>query len=136
LSTLTLTHLRMEKRLTRLLDQFYGERRVQFGLSMILGANILVPDVLVLAGDRPVLHRGILNELPLLCVEVLSPPRQTEAVLARCARYRNAGIPFSWVVDTAGRKAWEYAAPQQAAREVTKMFSGPCQLRLRDIFAE
>jgi hypothetical protein len=126
----------MEKRLTRLLEQFYGERRVQFGLSMILGSDILVPDVLVLAGDRPILHQDILNELPLLCVEVLAPPRQTETALARCGRYRHAGIPFSWVVDTADRKAWEYVASQLAPREVTKMFSGPCQLRLRDIFAD
>ncbi len=136
LSTLTLTHLRMEKRLTRLLEQFYGDRRVQFGLGMILGSDILVPDVLVIAGDHPVLHQGILNELPLLCVEVLSPPRQTEAALARCGRYLNAGIPFSWVVDIAGRKAWEAAAPHPVPREVSKMFSGLCQLRLRDIFAE
>jgi len=126
----------MEKRLTRLLEQFYGERRVQFGLSMTLGPNILVPDVLVLARDYPVLHHGILNEIPLLCVEVVSPPREAEAALVRCGRYRHAGIPFGWVVDTAGRRAWEYAAPQPAPREVTRIFSGPCQLRLRDIFAD
>jgi len=126
----------MEKRLTRLLEQFYGERRVQFGLSIILGSNVLVPDVLVLASERPVLHHDVLNELPLLCVEVLSPPHETEAALVRCGRYRHAGIPFSWVVDTEGRKAWEYVAPQPAPRAVTGMFSGPCQLRLRDIFAD
>ena len=126
----------MQKRLTRLLEQFYGERRVQFGLSIILGSNVLIPGVLVLAGEHPVLHHDILNELPLLCVEVLSPPRGTEAALARCGRYRQAGIPFSWVIDTAGRKAWEYAAPQVGPREVTRIFSGPCQLRLRDIFAD
>jgi len=33
----TVTHSKMEKRLTRLLEQFYRERRVQFELSVIVG---------------------------------------------------------------------------------------------------
>ena len=38
------THSRMEKRLTFLLEQVYGERRVQFELSMIMGQDIVIPD--------------------------------------------------------------------------------------------
>ena len=126
----------MEKRLTRLLEQFYGERRVQFGVSVVLGVNVVIPDVLVLLNDYPVLREGLLNEPPMLCVEVISPPERPEHALARCARYREAGIPYSWVVDPAERKAWEYAGQQPAPREVTKMFSGPCSIRLRDVFTE
>lgn len=132
----TLTHSKMEKRLTRLLEQFYGDRRVQFGLRVTFGADIFIPDVLVLASDRPALQRDLLNELPMLCVEVLAPLQQAEAALSKCTRYREFGVPFCWVVDPVARTAWEYPAPQTGPREVAKAFSGPCQVRLRDVFAE
>jgi hypothetical protein len=57
----TVTRSKTEKRLTRLLEQFYGENRVQFELSVIVDKDILIPDVLVLASDRPAMHRDVLN---------------------------------------------------------------------------
>jgi hypothetical protein len=52
----------MEKRLTRLLEQVYGEARVQFELSVIVGDDVVIPDVLVLASEHPAMHRDVLNE--------------------------------------------------------------------------
>ncbi len=132
----TVTHSKMEQRLTRLLEQFYGERRVQFGLSVIVGEDIVIPDVLVLASDRPAMHRDVLNEPPLLCVEILSPSQRPGEMLAKCERYREFGVPFCWVLDPVGRRAWEYHLTQPEPREATEMFSGPCHLRLRDVFPE
>jgi Uma2 family endonuclease len=132
----TVTHSKMEKRLTRLLEQFYGERRVQFELSVIVGDDIVIPDVLVLASDHPVMHRDVLNEPPLLCIEVLSPSQRPAEMLAKCERYRDFGVPFCWVVDPVERRAWEYHLGQTEPREVVETFSKPCQLRLRDVFAD
>ena len=132
----TVTHSKMEKRLTRLLEQFYGERRVQFEVSVIVGDDIVIPDVCVLASEHPVMHRDVLSEPPLLCVEVLSPSQRPAEMLAKCERYREFGVPFCWVLDPVGRRAWEYHLQQPESCEVTEMFSGPCPLRLRDVFAE
>jgi Uma2 family endonuclease len=101
------THSKMEKRLTRPLEQFFGEARVQFELSVIVKDDVVIPDVLVLASEHPVMHRDILNEPPLLCVEVLSPSQRPGEMLAKCERYRDFGVPFCWVVDPVGRRAWE-----------------------------
>src|SRR6266700_5280075 len=94
----TVEHSKMEKRLTRLLEQFYGEDRVQFEVSVIIGDDVLIPDVLVFASDHPVMHRGVLNQPPLLCVEVVSPSQTPAEMLAKCERYRDFGVPFCWVV--------------------------------------
>jgi len=131
----TITHSKMEKRLTRLLEQFYGEHRVQFELSVIIGGDVVIPDVCVLASEHPVMHRDVLNESPLLCIEVLSPSKLPVEMFAKCERYREFGVPFCWVLDPLGRMAWEYNLKQPKPCEVTNMFSGPCQLRLRDVFA-
>lgn len=130
----TITHSRMQKRLTRLLESHYGERRVQFEVSVIAGGDVLIPDVLVLGSDRPRMHRDVLNEPPLLCVEILSPSQRAEEMLAKCERYRDFGVPFCWVLDPVGFRAWEYHREQLEPREITEAFSGPCPLRLRDVF--
>jgi Uma2 family endonuclease len=126
----------MQKKLTRLLEQFYGEHRVQFELSVIVGGDVVIPDVLVLPSHRPAMHRDVLNEPPLLCVEVLSPSQRYEEMLAKCERYRDFTVPFCWVVDPVARRAWEYHLQQKEPAEVTKTFSGPCEVRLRDIFTD
>jgi len=131
-----LTHSMTEKRLTRLLERFYGERRVQFELSVIIDGDIVIPDVLVLASDRPATHRDVLDEPPLLCVEVLSPAQRPAEMMAMCERYRDFGVPFCWVVDPVGRRAWEYNSGQAAFCEVMEMFSGPCAVGIGDLFAE
>jgi Uma2 family endonuclease len=128
-----LTHSMTEK---RLLERFYGERRVQFELSVIIDGDIVIPDVLVLASDRPATHRDVLDEPPLLCVEVLSPAQRPAEMMAMCERYRDFGVPFCWVVDPVGRRAWEYNSGQAAFCEVMEMFSGPCAVGIGDLFAE
>ena len=132
----TITHSKMQKHLTRLLEQFYGKRRVQFGLSVIIKGDIVIPDVCALASEDPAMHRDVLNEPPLLCIEVLSSSQRPVEMLAKCERYREFGVPFCWVLDPLGRTAWEYNLGQPEPCEVHEIFSGPCPLRLRDVFAE
>ena len=131
----TMTHSIMEKRLTRLLERFYGERRVQFEVSVIIGEEVLIPDVIVFAGDQPATYRGVLDEAPLLVIEILSPSQRAVEMLAKCERYREFGVPFCWVIDPVGRRAWEYNLSQREPAEVRDTFSGPCALRLDEVFA-
>ena len=107
------------------LEEFYGESRVQFELSVIAGGDILIPDVLVLRSDQPRMHRDVLNEPPLLAVEILSPSQRSEEMLAKCERYRDFGVVFCWVLDPVGLRAWEYNHGQLEPCEITDAFSGP-----------
>jgi Uma2 family endonuclease len=126
-------HSKMQRRLLRLLEAVFGEGRVEFELSMRIGDEIPVPDLEVLHSDGPRMYRDVLDEPPLLCVEVVSPSQSPAEMLAKCERYRDFGVPFCWVIDPVGRRAWEYHRLAEA-HEVTEALTGPCVLPLPDIF--
>jgi Uma2 family endonuclease len=130
----TISHSSTEKRLTRLLDGVYGEDRVLFELSVRIGEEVLIPDVCVYTRPKPRKYRDILDEPPLLCIEVLSPSQRPYEMLAKCLRYIEFGVPHCWVVDPIGQRAWEYHAGEAEARQVIEAFSAPCPLALSDLF--
>jgi hypothetical protein len=55
-------------------------------------------------------------------------------MIAKCDRYHDFGVRFCWVVDPVSRRAWECHRGAQP-REVTGSLTGPCALRLSDLFA-
>jgi Uma2 family endonuclease len=130
----TIKHSRMEKRLTRLLERYFGENRVQFELSVRMGDEVLIPDICVAKTEDPRMYRDVLDEPPLLCIEVPSPSQRVEEMLAKCRRYRDFNVPHYWVVDPVSERAWEFHASQGGPREVRDAFSEPCGLSLAEIF--
>ena len=126
-------HSKMQRRLLRLLEKVFGEGRVEFELSVRIGGEVPVPDLVVLRSESPRMYRDVLDEPPLLCVEVLSTSQSPAEMLAKCERYHDFGVPFCWVVDPVGRRTWEYHRHTEA-REVTEALTGPCVLPLSDLF--
>ncbi len=127
-------HSKMQRRLLRLLEGVFGEGRVEFELSVRIGDEVPVPDLVVLQSLTPRMYRDVLDEPPVLCIEVVSPSQLPVELLAKCIRYHEFGVPFCWVVDPVARRAWEYHRGIQP-REVTEALSGPCVLSLSDVFA-
>jgi Uma2 family endonuclease len=72
-------HSKMQRRLLRLLEGVFGEGRVEFELSVRMGDEVPVPDLVVLQSDSPRMYRDVLDEPPLLlrgsCVAVAAACR-------------------------------------------------------------
>jgi Uma2 family endonuclease len=46
---------------------------------------------------------------PLLCLEIVSPPKQTvEGMLKKCELYHKQGVSYCWVIEPESRAAWTY----------------------------
>jgi Uma2 family endonuclease len=131
----TMKHSKTAEQLQDRLRDTFGKQRVLRELSVRMINEIMVPDVAVLKSDNPRLYRDILDEPPLLCVEVVSSSHRPEEVLATCERHHEFGVPFCWVVDPATSRAWEYNLGEES-REATDALSGPCRISLSDTFAE
>jgi Uma2 family endonuclease len=131
----TKKHSKMQKRLTRLLEGFFGEGRVDPEFSVRIGDEVPIPDIVVVAGEDPRLYRDVLDEPPLLCVEIVSPSQRPDELLAKCERYLEFGVPFCWVIDPVRRRAWEYHLGSEP-REVTELLFGPCILPLSEVFTD
>ncbi len=129
----TLVHARMEKRLDRLLTALYGDLRVVSEVSLRIGDESPIPDLVVLASGTPDVYRGIVAEPPLLCVEVVSPSQTPEEMCAKCLRYLRFGVPYCWVVDPDARRAWEMS-PTGAFTEVLEDFLTPQPIPLSALF--
>lgn len=63
--------------------------------------RILQPDAFVLFGRVSLAHRGPIDRIPQLCVEVLSDDRVHDRVTKRLL-YAAAGVKELWIVDPAG----------------------------------
>jgi len=116
----TREHMRVERRLTRLLERFEeaGLGEAVHELSTRFGSDVRIPDLaFVAAGAR--FEKGILMDPPLLCVEVLSPSQNPSELFAKCEAYHDWGVPYCWVIDPLAKIAWEYhkGAPLQSAGE-------------------
>jgi Uma2 family endonuclease len=81
------------------------------------------------------MYRDVLEEPPLLCIEVVSPSQLPAERLAKCERHHAYGVPFCWVVDPVSRRAWGYHRNVQP-REVAETLASPCVLPLSTVFAE
>lgn len=127
-------HSKMQRQLLRLLERVFGEGMVEFELSVRMGGEVPIPDLVVLQRRNPQMYRDVLDEPPLLCVEVVSPSQLPGEMLAKCERYHRFGVPFCWVVDPVSQRAWEYHRLGEP-REVTQALAEPCILPLTDVFA-
>lgn len=105
----TLEHMRMERRLERLLTPFeqQGLGHVAWELSVRRGNEVRIPDVIFFAASAR-FEAGILLDAPLLCVEILSPSQRVSELFAKCEAYREWGVSHCWIIDPIGKKAWEY----------------------------
>jgi hypothetical protein len=90
-------HSKMQRRLLRLLEGVFGEGRVEFELSVRIGDEVPVPDLVVLQSHNPRMYRDVLDEPPLICIEVVSPSQLTaemspNASATTISGFRTAGL--------------------------------------------
>lgn len=76
----------------------YPELRVQVGPT-----RYRVPDVCVLRADQP--RTAIVQQAPLLCIEILSPEDRFARIRTRCDDYLKMGVAEAWIFDPADRVA-------------------------------
>jgi Uma2 family endonuclease len=96
--------------------------------------KFLIPDVIA----SPKLQGPYPTEPVTLCVEILSPEDRVGAVLQKCERYHDWGVPYCWVVDPEKQTAWEYhkgGEPSRVERGGV-LAAGELSVRLEDVFAE
>jgi Uma2 family endonuclease len=80
------------------------EQRVQ-----VKATRFRVPDLTVVAGTIPD-HVRILNDPPLLCVEILSREDRMEEVLEGIEDYLTFGVPCVWVLNPRNRRGFVYTS--------------------------
>ena len=133
----TLEHMEMERWLERLLERYEqrGLGRTVRELSIRHGDDVRVPD-LVFVPPEARFEGGIMIDPPLLCVEILSPSQRPSALFAKCETWHAWGVPYCWVLDPAGRLAWEYHqdAPLRLLSVDENLRAGEIQIGIGDLF--
>ena len=102
-----LDHSALQRRLILALCQIsepFGERVFPEARVQVSPTRFRVPDVCVMPagwqGDR------IIQQAPLLCLEVLSPEDRMSRVLKRAKDFLAMGVPEVWIFDPTERQAY------------------------------
>ena len=132
----TFEHSDIQLQLSLLLRQEFGRARTKVEFSIRKGEDVLIPDVCVLRTDDPQLYRQILNEAPLLCVEIVSPSQRPGELIVKCEMYHEWGVEYCWVVDPVAKRAWTYHSGAATAAEAPSELTGPATVAVTDLFAE
>jgi Uma2 family endonuclease len=84
-------------------SHFFSKRR-QWGIQTYMSLRVriragryLIPDLCVVAGDRPA--EPLLTTPPLIWIEILSPEDQPERVGQKVREVLAFGVPYVWVID-------------------------------------
>ena len=67
-----------------------------------------VPDVVVLAEGAP--HPRVIEQAPLLCIEVLSPEDRLSEIAERAYDYQTLGVEQTWIFDPVQKRVYVYSA--------------------------
>jgi Uma2 family endonuclease len=95
-----------------------------------------VPDVAVLRrGDATT---SIVEQAPLICIEILSPEDRLTRTLERFADYSQMGVEHLWLIDPLSRHAWTISADgsQQRVMDAFAVPGTPIRIDLAEVFAE
>jgi Uma2 family endonuclease len=101
--------------------------------------RILQPDIYILAGKVDLDHKGPLDVVPLLCVEVASSNRVYDRVTKRSV-YGDAGVREYWVVEPRGPVERFFCDRLTEREELTSVLASPLlpgfRLSLKPLFAK
>jgi Uma2 family endonuclease len=101
-------------RLQTLIAAYLLQREQQWQIHAVVEVRLKirarqyrVPDVMVLraAGAYP----AVIEEAPLLCVEVVSPDDNLADLVVRAGDYLSIGVPVTWILDPAAKRAFVYS---------------------------
>jgi Uma2 family endonuclease len=93
-----------------------------------------IPDVLAIPLDY---RSPIIEQAPLLCIEILSPDDTRSDLVARGADYLSLGVPETWIFDPAKRKAYVYSSRGLHEIEATATLRcGKIEISVADLFRQ
>ncbi len=94
-----------------------------------------VPDIVIV--ERRRLKTTILEQPPIVAIEILSPEDRISRMQERIDDYLGMGTPLVWLIDPATRRAWIYRPGSIEECKDGNLRAGPPDfvLPLREIFA-
>jgi Uma2 family endonuclease len=93
-----------------------------------------VPDVMVLSADAP--HTPVIEQPPLLCIEIVSPDDRLPDLVIRAGDYLTLGVPVTWMFDPEGKRSFIY--DEEGLRETSDavLHCGQIELPIAELFAQ
>jgi Uma2 family endonuclease len=94
-----------------------------------------VPDVCVYVGKKP--DEQIFRTPPFICFEILSPEDRLPRLEKKIADYLRFGVPYVWLIDPRGRRAWSYGKTGRHAVPdgILKTENPDLEIPLAELFA-
>ena len=94
-----------------------------------------VPDIQVLPAGKK--HPPVIEEPPLLCIEIVSPDDRLNDLSTRAQDYTDLGVPETWILDPETKKAYVYSrAGLHETPADTVLRCGKIELNPAEIFAK
>ena len=93
-----------------------------------------IPDVMVLRAEAP-RPELVIEEAPLLCIEVVSPKDRLANLVERAGDYLSLGTPLTWIFDPKKKKSWIYSGQGTVESSEAMLRHGQIELPIADLFA-
>ncbi|MGJ3248610.1 MAG: Uma2 family endonuclease [Elainellaceae cyanobacterium] len=95
----TLYHSRLQKRLVSAVDVLESPYEAFPELRCVLSQHSVVPDVVIVRGDRLPSSNEPLHGTPDWMIEILSPDQSTTKVIAKIQACLHEGTQLGWLID-------------------------------------
>jgi Uma2 family endonuclease len=117
-----------------------GDREKEWGIVSFMSARvrvsptrIRVPDLTVVSGLKPTTR--IVENPPLLCIEILSPKDRMSSIQERVDDYLAFGVSCVWVIDPNPRRGFVYTSEgmREAKDGILRVPDSPVAVPLADL---
>ena len=115
-------------------EQRAGVKAMQELRVQVTATRYRVPDVCLLPSG---LRTQIIQEVPLLCVEVLSPRDNILRMRERCEDFLRMGVPVVWIFDPQARIAYVLTAEEMTEHRagILRLAGSVIQVDIAAIFS-
>jgi Uma2 family endonuclease len=93
-----------------------------------------VPDVMVLSAAAS--YPAVIEEPPLLCIEIVSPDDKLPDLVIRAGDYLSMGVPVTWIFDPDNKQAFIYSDQGTVQSFDPVLRHGQIVLPIADLFAQ
>lgn len=93
-----------------------------------------VPDVMVLPAAPQ--YPAVIEEPPLLCIEVVSPDDRLADLVTRGGDYLGMGVPVTWILDPETKRAFVYSEAGTVESLEPILRHGPVELPIGELFQQ
>jgi Uma2 family endonuclease len=93
-----------------------------------------VPDILVLSADAP--RTPVIEEAPLLCIEIVSPDDRIKDQTERARDYISLGVPQTWILDPEEKRAYVFSTAGLHEAAGTHLLAGKITINIAELFAQ